>query len=63
MVDVYGVPADQRKWWAGPVGWVLVDVYALVEPVPCRGFQGFWTLPPDVEAAVRAQLGAGGGAP
>jgi hypothetical protein len=24
--------------------------------IPCRGYQGFWTLPGDVERAVRAQI-------
>lgn len=43
-------------WWSGPCGWVLADVVALPVPVPCRGALGVWRLPPDVEAAVRAQL-------
>lgn len=42
--------------YCGPVGWVLIDVVALPEPVPCRGFQKLWTLPSDVEHAVLAQL-------
>lgn len=45
-------------WYAvGECGWVLDDVVALPEPVPCRGRQGLWPLPADVEAAVRAQVG------
>jgi hypothetical protein len=44
--------AEQRKWWVGPVGWVLDDVRA-IDPVPCRGAQGLWTLPPAVLGAVR----------
>ncbi|HEY6179337.1 MAG TPA: hypothetical protein VIX73_33010 [Kofleriaceae bacterium] len=47
----------QRRWYVGPIGYVLRDVYALLEPVPCRGYQPFWTLPPHVEARVVAQLG------
>jgi activating signal cointegrator 1 len=51
---------------AGRYGWILQPVYAengplplaLPEPVPCRGAQGLWTVPADVEAAVRAQLAA-----
>jgi hypothetical protein len=39
-----------------PVGWVLDDVIALDEPVPCPGAQGLWQLPIDVEARVRAQI-------
>lgn len=45
---------DQRRWYFGPIGYLLRDVRALAEPVPCRGFQGFWTLPDDVATRVRA---------
>lgn len=48
--------ADQRRWFFGPIGYVLRDVRALPTPVPCRGWQGFWTLPPDVAARVEEQL-------
>lgn len=41
----------------GPWCWVFAGVRALPEPVPCRGFQGLWELPEDVESAVLAQLG------
>lgn len=50
------LPHEQRRWWIGPVGWVLSDVVALAEPIPCRGQQGIWTLPDAVEAEVRRQL-------
>lgn len=46
----------QRRWYFGPIGYVLRDVRALATPVPCRGWQGFWTLTPDVERAVAAQI-------
>lgn len=49
---------DQVLWWRGPVAWLLADVRVLPVPVPCRGAQGLWTLPADVEAAVLAQLPA-----
>lgn len=48
----------RARWWIGPIGWVLDDVRALAEPVPCRGAQGLWTLPSDVETRVRAQESA-----
>jgi hypothetical protein len=35
---------------------VLDDVRPLADPVPAKGALGLWTLPCDVEAAVRAQL-------
>lgn len=47
---------DQARWFFGSIGYVLRDVVALREPVPCRGWQGFWTLEADVEAKVREQL-------
>lgn len=49
---------QQVRWFFGPVGYVLRDVRALATPVLCRGWQGFWTLTPDVEVAVLAQIGA-----
>ncbi len=49
-------PAPFSRWYAGPYGWVLRDVVPLLAPVPCRGMQMLWHLPPDVEAAVRGQL-------
>lgn len=57
-IDASGLPLDQRRWYFGPVGYVLRDVVALAEPVPCRGMLGFWTLPDDVAANVRRQLAA-----
>jgi hypothetical protein len=41
---------------SGPIGYVLRDVRALATPVPCRGYQAFWTLPADVAARVEEQL-------
>lgn len=61
VVDDYdALDADlgaQRRWYFGPIGYVLRDVRALPTPVPCRGHLGFWTLPRDVEARVVTQLG------
>jgi len=50
--DQPGSGAGVQFTWA----WVLSDVVALPEPVPCRGRQGWWNLPPDVEAEVLRQL-------
>jgi hypothetical protein len=47
---------EQERWFFGPIGYVLRDVRALATPVPCRGRQGFWTLPHDVERQVMEQL-------
>lgn len=44
---------EQARWFCGPFGWLLTDVIP-IEPVPCRGSQGFWDLPAEVEEAVHA---------
>lgn len=40
----------------GRFGWATTELKVLKEPVKCRGFQQIWTVPPDVEAKVRAQI-------
>lgn len=50
------IPADQRRWYFGPVGFVLTAIWRVPEPVPCKGALGFWTLSTDVEAQVVEQL-------
>lgn len=40
----------------GRYAWGLCQLTRLKEPVPCMGRQGFFFLPADVEAKVRAQL-------
>lgn len=50
---------DQRRWFSGPIAYVLRDVRKLATPVPCRGWQGFWRLDADIERAVAEQLGSG----
>jgi hypothetical protein len=47
--------AINSPWLIGEYGWVVDEVFALPEPVPCPGFQRLWTLPPDVEARVLEQ--------
>jgi hypothetical protein len=44
--------------WAEADAWHLAlrSTITLDEPVPCRGALGLWTVPDDVEAAVRAQI-------
>lgn len=46
------LPVEQQRWFFGPYGYVLRDLAVLREPVPCRGFQMFWTVPPDVLATI-----------
>lgn len=52
----FGDGHDQSRWTFGPTCYVLRDVRALKTPIPCRGFQGFWTLPPAIAALVEEQL-------
>ena len=52
----HAVSAWSSAWFAGPCGWMLDDLRALAEPVPCRGRQGLWALPPDVERSVLERL-------
>lgn len=42
------------EWWMGGIGWVLDDVTA-IDPVPCKGAQGLWAVPPDVADVVRTR--------
>lgn len=42
----------QPAWFFGPFAWLLEVNAALPSPVPCKGMQGLWDLPPDVERAV-----------
>ncbi len=46
-------PPDQVRWFFGPYGWLLDEVKALPEPIPCSGALGLWCLPPDVLARLR----------
>jgi len=48
--------ADHRRWMFGPTAYITKDNRALATPVPHRGFQGFWTLPDAIAAAVGSQL-------
>lgn len=45
------VEESDDPWFFGPFGWLLADPVAF-DPVPCRGAQGLWALPVEVEAEV-----------
>lgn len=54
-VRVEDMAEGQRDPFAfGPWCWLLDDVKALPEAIPCRGAQGLWTLEPEHEAAIAA---------
>jgi hypothetical protein len=48
--------AAERRFAFGPIIYMLRDVRVLAEPVRCPGKLGFWTLQPDTERAVVAQI-------
>lgn len=45
----------QSRWVSGRYLWVLSDLVTLRKPVPCRGAQYLWSLPPDTLNTVRTQ--------
>ncbi len=49
--------ASDDPWFFGKWGWKLRDVVP-IKPVPCRGKQGLWSLPPEVLGPVRANYQA-----
>lgn len=40
---------EHHRWYFGSYGWVLDDVRVLPEPIPCRGMQGLWDVPAEIE--------------
>lgn len=40
----------------GRYAWLLGNVRALATPIPARGMQGLWDVPPDIEAQIAAQI-------
>ena len=62
VVTVVGViTMGARPWFdgTGPYGWVLADVVPVDPPIPCRGRQGLWQLPPEVEAELEKRGAVG----
>jgi hypothetical protein len=47
-----------RTWgWADHWHWQFGDTVAVAQPLPTKGRLGVWTLPADLDADVRRQLG------
>lgn len=46
----------QQRWFTGPIGYLLRDIRPLAEPVPCRGWLGFWRLGDDIARLVEEQI-------
>lgn len=51
---VTGIHGHKSEWYFGPYAWELADVIP-IDPVPCKGAQGLWSLPLDVRAEVEAR--------
>lgn len=49
-------PLLHNKWFFGKYGFVLEDVRTCMHPVPARGMQMFWHLPPEVEDKVKEEI-------
>lgn len=52
-------PEPERSfglYCAGRWMWRLADVRTLPEPIPCRGAQRLWTVPPEIEAQLAEVL-------
>ncbi|WP_187414102.1 ASCH domain-containing protein [Nonomuraea sp. PA05] len=58
VAELVDVVRDSPSPWAAPgqCHWLLANVRPVAEPVPCRGWQNVWDVPPEVEVAVQAQL-------
>lgn len=50
------LPADQERWWSGPVAFLLSDVIRIDRIDGIRGALGFWELPAQIEAEVNANI-------
>lgn len=53
------VEESEDPWFTGPYGWRLAEKRELARPIACRGMQGLWVVPKDVEALVAEQEAAG----
>lgn len=56
-IDLMFGSNDQGRWAFGPICYLLSNIVALADAVPCKGSLGFWSLPADVERDVIRQRG------
>ena len=43
---------DRPRWFNGPFGWHMDDVVQMYIPIPIRGHQGLWNVPPEIEEVI-----------
>ena len=41
--------APRVAWFGGPFGYEVARAIPFAKPIPCRGMQGFWPLPREIE--------------
>jgi len=46
-----GLSGALRKYWAGPVGWILRSKIGVV-PIYCRGYQKLWNVPHEIRRQI-----------
>ncbi len=49
----------RAAWFSGPYGYEIEHAIALPSPIPCRGMQGFWPLPREIEEDVTFRIALG----
>ena len=55
----FALQEDQEIWFCGPFGWHIEKSKAFDTPFECKGKQGLWTVPADIENKIR-QIVTGG---
>ena len=60
VATLSGTVTEAANPWKDPgsIGWVLSDVIVLPEPIPCKGAQGLWAVPADIERQIIEQIGS-----
>jgi hypothetical protein len=59
MVKVSGLleaepPAEElRRWWKGPLGWVVDEPVPVLPPIPCTGTKVLWSVPETMLTVLR----------
>lgn len=57
VTDDKTLASKTKRWFFGPYGWLIPDRRKLATPLPCKGKQGLWTVPPPLEEQIHQQLG------
>lgn len=50
------ISGSPSPWFEGKYGFVLRNVIALPEPIPCKGALSFWDVQSDIVAQIQEQL-------